>query len=500
VGQTPSVYALNDEHRSVDAVSDMVWEVGTRPVFTMTMASGRRITATAGHRFKCFDNWNTLGELKTGDRVAIVRKTPQPKQIVTWPDELVAFLGQMIGDGSYLKNQPLRFSTSDSDNAAAFKAGAELLGCTVKEYDGRNSCKMYTACGNRNGNQLTGIRRWLADLGIYNQRGHEKHIPSEVFSFSTDQLALLLRHLWATDGSFCVCNNEQTAINYSTTSRRLADEVACILTRFGIIGRINVAHKAGYRDTYIVQISGGADQLKFCRSVGAFGRRIPAMKRVASILETQKTNTNVDTLPVDVWLYVRQEMLKRGVTTRKMAELRGTSYGGSSHFKFAPSRETTMSYAAILDSDILRYIAADNDVFWDVVKSIEPAGEQVVYDLTVPSLANWQANGIITHNSGTLEQDSALVMMVYRPEYYKKNPEGKPALDDPERGLMEVIVAKNRFGGVGTAKMRFTHETTAVTEWDGPLGGNGAASVMGDIQSKAREWTAGYESGRDGGF
>jgi replicative DNA helicase len=102
--------------------------------------------------------------------------------------------------------------------------------------------------------------------------------------------------------------------------------------------------------------------------------------------------------------------------------------------------------------------------------------------------------------SGSIEADAALVMMVYRPEYYKKNPEGKPALDDPERGLMEVIVAKNRFGGVGTAKMRFTHETTAVTEWDGPLGGNGAASVMGDIQSKAREWTGRYESGRDGGF
>lgn len=102
--------------------------------------------------------------------------------------------------------------------------------------------------------------------------------------------------------------------------------------------------------------------------------------------------------------------------------------------------------------------------------------------------------------SGTLEQDSALVMMVYRPEYYKKNPEGKPALDDPERGLMEVIVAKNRFGGVGTAKMRFIHETTAVMEWGGPAGSDGAASVMGDIQSKAREWVGSYESGRDGGF
>ncbi|MFA7177141.1 MAG: replicative DNA helicase [Smithellaceae bacterium] len=101
--------------------------------------------------------------------------------------------------------------------------------------------------------------------------------------------------------------------------------------------------------------------------------------------------------------------------------------------------------------------------------------------------------------SGTLEQDSALVMMVYRPEYYKKNPDGKPSLDDPERGLMEVIVAKNRFGGVGTAKMRFIHETTAVMEWDGPAGG--APTVAGDLQSKVRDWTSGsYESGRDGGF
>jgi hypothetical protein len=65
---------------------------------------------------------------------------------------------------------------------------------------------------------------------------------------------------------------------------------------------------------------------------------------------------------------------------------------------------------------------------------------------------------------------------------------------------MEIIVAKHRFGGVGTAKMRFIHETTAVTEWDGLTSGGGAASVMGDIQSKAREWVGGYESGRDGGF
>jgi deoxycytidine triphosphate deaminase len=36
---------------------------------------------------------------------------------------------------------------------------------------------------------------------------------------------------------------------------------------------------------------------------------------------------------------------------------------------------------------------------WDVVASIEPAGEEDVYDLTVPGLENFVANDIVVHNS-----------------------------------------------------------------------------------------------------
>ena len=49
--------------------------------------------------------------------------------------------------------------------------------------------------------------------------------------------------------------------------------------------------------------------------------------------------------------------------------------------------------------------------------------------------------------SGSLEQDADSVMLLYRDEYY--NP------DSPDRGLAEIIIAKQRDGPIGTVKLLF---------------------------------------------
>ena len=54
--------------------------------------------------------------------------------------------------------------------------------------------------------------------------------------------------------------------------------------------------------------------------------------------------------------------------------------------------------------------------------------------------------------SGSIEQDADLVLMIYRDEYY--NPE------TPDRGITEVIVAKHRNGPVGTCKLLFEPQFT----------------------------------------
>lgn len=88
-----------------------------------------------------------------------------------------------------------------------------------------------------------------------------------------------------------------------------------------------------------------------------------------------------------------------------------------------------------------------SDVYWDEIISVKSLGIEDVYDATVENVHNFVANDIIVHNS--IEQDSDIVMFLLRREYY--DPYDKP-------GTAELIVAKNRHGGVGSVNLTFRKE------------------------------------------
>ncbi|HUN27621.1 MAG TPA: replicative DNA helicase [Steroidobacteraceae bacterium] len=264
VGTQPEVWALDERQRIVKAVADKVWPVGTRPVFRIELATGRRIRATAEHRLLSGAGWTTVSQLHAGDRLAVARRLPEPVAPHRWPDHGFALLGQPIGDGSCLSSSPTRYTT------AAF---AE----------------------------------------------------------------------------------------------------------------------------------------------------------------------------------VRAQMRARGVTQRAMTRLRGTPHGGRSHSKFAPRCQLIADDARLLSAPELDHWHP-SEICWDRIVQVVPAGEGEVFDLTVPGPASWFANEIVSHNSGAIEQDADMILLIYRDEVYDRN--------TTKKGIAEIDLAKHRNGEIGTFLLTFQGQYT----------------------------------------
>jgi replicative DNA helicase len=455
VDTEPEVWALDGEHRLIPARSDKVWKVGVRPIFKVQLASGRTIRATAEHRLLAGGGWKTVGQLACGDRLALARRIPEPQITQRWPDHWLILLGHLVGDGSYIKHQPLRYTTASEETSAAVRAAAEAFGSQVTRHAGVGNWHQLVISGNGNRWVPAGVGKWLKELGIFGQRSHQKHLPEAVFTLPNNQVALLLRHLWATDGS--VTLRKQTSkgaaarVYFATCSIALANDVAALLMRLGIVARIRTVHHATAKPVFTVDVSGAEAQLRFARTVGGFGPREAAVAELAIRTASVSANPNVDTLPLEAFAEVRAKMRSRGITTRQMATMRATSYGGGAHFKFAPSRRTLSDYAGLLDAPELNRWS-ESDLFWDRVVSVVPDGEQDVFDLTVPGPACWLADGVATHNSGAIEQDADMILLIYREEVYDKN--------TTKKGVAEIDLVKHRNGEIGTFILTFQGQFT----------------------------------------
>lgn len=442
-GERPLVWSLDERKRMVARPMTNVFYSGHKEVFKMRLASGREIEATANHPFMTFDGWTPLGELKVGDRLAVPRRVPEPVQTERLPDDEVVLLAHMIGDGSCVKNQPIRYASVDEENLAAVARAAKHFGVTPIRDDyavARVTTLRLPAPYRLTHGKRNPIAAWLDKLGLFGKRSYEKFVPAEVFALPNDQVALFLHHLWATDGSVSWdARQGQGRIYYASTSRRLIDDVAALLLRVGVFARIKRVRKAGYRDGWHLYIYGAENQGRFLNRVDVNGEKWFAAREVLAKLEGKLRNTNLDTVPKEVWTDVRAALVAKQMTHRQFAAAMGTKFCGSTMWKHAPSRGRLHRAAALVD-DVEIHDLATNDVFWDEIVEIVSIGEHDVFDGTVDGTHNFTANCINIHNS--LEQDADMVILLHRPDAFER--------DDPRGGEADLILGKHRNGPTKT--------------------------------------------------
>jgi replicative DNA helicase len=80
-------------------------------VIRLTLLSGRELELTAGQQALKLDGWKSIADLSNGDRIDVLRRLSEPAQTRRMHDSEVIMLAHMIGDGSCIKRQPVRYAS-----------------------------------------------------------------------------------------------------------------------------------------------------------------------------------------------------------------------------------------------------------------------------------------------------------------------------------------------------------------------------------------------------
>jgi replicative DNA helicase len=416
-GERLEVHTLGDDWQLRPVVPSDFIHNGCRPTLRIDTQLGRSISATANHPFRTLRGWVPLEDLRTGDRIAVVRELPCLPS-AELHSSLVALTGYLLGDGTLRSGTPQLTACSDAirRDAAQWARDALLrvhLGvprrCSDREcplfgvQEHQHPSRVTFSAATLGANPLT-VR--LQEWGVMGAGSHDKFVPEVFFRLPERQIALFLSRLYATDGWASVSKpGNQPQIGYCSVSERLANDVAHLLLRLGIVAKVvrrTVAYKGRRRPAYQVLIH-DADQIRtFAARVGIFSKE----RQIEEVLEVcggRVGQPNLDLIPGEVW-----ELIKAEKGDRSWAEISartGRPRNHNWHVGRQVSRHRLLELAKALESPALVDIAT-SDVQWDRVESVVPDGEAEVYDLTVDGTHNFVANDIVVHNS-TLALDFA---------------------------------------------------------------------------------------------
>jgi deoxycytidine triphosphate deaminase/intein/homing endonuclease len=366
-------------------------EQGTREIFELRTRAGLRIRATANHPFLMLDRWVALSELRAGDRIAVAREIPVFGKTPI-PDWEATLLGLMISEGqcSTPGHSPT-YTTADPALVALLESAVAASGLGEVTYKGRYGYRLVNRKGRGGIPERNRAHRWLQDLEL-NVGAGDKFVPQSIFTAPEATVRLFLQALFSGDGS--VYHSDQSVfLEYYSKSRRLIEDVHHLLLRFGIFSLIREKTTAIGTRACKIQITDKDQVQRFAERVGfspgSVKQRMLDEEVLPMIAAQRRRKSNFDTLPREAW-----------AVAATAARVGGTSLSALD-IRTQPEQSMPMSAAsrvALATGDPHVSPLVEGPV-WDVVATIEPAGFEEVYDITVPTLHNFVANDFIVHNS-----------------------------------------------------------------------------------------------------
>jgi deoxycytidine triphosphate deaminase/intein/homing endonuclease len=371
------------------AVSEFMRQ-GRKPVFELRTRAGLRIRATANHPFRQFGGWTALENLKVGDRIAAARQIPVfgRTPLPAWEASL---LGMMIAEGQC--NTPGHspvFTSEDPVQVELLRACVRDGGLGEVTHNGHFGYRLVNHAGRGGipeGNRAT---HWLKGYGL-NVGSADKFVPQAVFMAPRESVQLFLQALFAGDGGLFLAA-DSAYLEYYSKSRRLVEDVQHLLLRFGVLGVLREKTTSIGTRACSVQITDFDQIRRFAERVGFVPGSIKQKRlenEVAPVIARGSLKSNFDTLPRDAWGEIRNAAARAGVSLNSMGVHANSRQS-------VPMKAARVVSSATRDAEISSLLEGP---LWDVVESVTPVGDEEVFDISVPRVHNFVANGLIVHNS-----------------------------------------------------------------------------------------------------
>lgn len=310
--------------------------------------------------------------------------------------------GLMVGDGCWTDKYSLRFTGPDEELIPLLNKGLNM------EFTQEKSDKIHF---NTYGKDK--VSKFKKTFGVPKLYGYQKYIPNSIMSAKKEVMSAFLRGLFDTDGH--VIFNQSTSkgntvyVGLTTTSKKLAYEVQYILLHYGIICSLKkrIRKRKGIlcRPSYNILISG--------QNVNLYHHYIGfSLKRKQEILETGLNSRIVEKEIENIvpfakkWIYEIKELFPEIKSWKSLKGFNKKKNITVSYF------QKFLRYYDGIDHPKLeeaRYLCSGN-IFYDKIISIEDS-KCDTYDLHVPSIHEYCANGFFSHNSNIRGQRANDIIM-----------------------------------------------------------------------------------------